>query len=92
MKKKYDIDTHLKAIASEEIKIPANLSSITVERVLSGVKSDKTLFPIVLVMVFAVNILISLLFGGVLYLMRPISIIEWLIIGSKLFDVRPCYR
>lgn len=81
MKDKYDMTEQLKSIAGEEIGIPSRLSESTAEMVVSSIKK-RSILPIVMTFVFAANILVSLLFGGVLFLMRPITILEWVIIGS----------
>ena len=81
-KKSFNIDMHLASISREEIKIPTNLASNTAEKLKLQSDNNKNLFPYILGAVFTINILVSLLFGGVLFLMRPISLLEWIIIGS----------
>lgn len=81
MNKNFDIEKQLKAIGQEEIKTPSNLSSVTADIVVSAPESVKSIFPFALTMIFAANIMVSLIFGAVLFWMRPITIIEWIIIG-----------
>jgi len=80
--KRFDLDEHLKAIAHEKIVIPVNLSSSTAAKIADSHESSRNFFPVIMFLVFTINILISVIFGGVLFLMRPITLVEWVIIGS----------
>ena len=80
--KKFDLDSHLKSIAEEHVDIPHGISSHAIRLIKTQSDSSPVVFPYILAVVFAVNILISVFFGGILFLLRPISILQWIIIGS----------
>lgn len=78
----FELDKYLAAIAQENIQIPASLASQTAEIISTESNKERNLFPYILGMVFAVNLAISFLFGGVLFLLRPLSVLDWIIVGS----------
>jgi hypothetical protein len=72
----------LKSVANEDIQIPGELSGATMDLILSPEPSAGKTFPYAVALVFLANMLLSILFGGILFLIRPITLLEWLIIGS----------
>jgi hypothetical protein len=72
----------LTEVAEEDIQVPAGISMDTVNLILLSESSPERAFPYVIALVFLVNMLLSMLFAGILFLIRPISILEWVIIGS----------
>ncbi|MDX1357553.1 MAG: hypothetical protein R3232_01855 [Clostridia bacterium] len=72
----------LAEVAVEDIQIPAGISKDTANLMLMSEPSAEKAFPYVIAVVFLVNMLLSMLFAGILFLIRPISILEWVIIGS----------
>ncbi len=79
---KFNLDKILKSFSKEEIIVPSGLSETTIKRIAENPVDSQKVFPYVLVVVFVINLLISLFFGGILFLLRPITMIEWIIIGS----------
>ena len=79
---KFILDEQLNIIAIEKINIPIGLSSATANKIVADNKSPKNMLPYILALVFLINIAVSVIFGGALFLMRPLSIIEWVAIGS----------
>lgn len=77
-----NLEKVLRSVAVEEIAVPADLAHTTSELLKSGDSGVKKAFPYIVALVFLVNIMISVLFGGILFLMRPITLVEWIIIGS----------
>jgi hypothetical protein len=80
--KRFDLDEHFRAIAYEKVAVPMNLSSSTAVKILDSPETSRNFLPMVMLLVFAINVLVSVFFGGVLFLMRPITLVEWVIIGS----------
>jgi len=72
----------LNEVAGEEITVPDGLRRKTINLIQSTETQPSKVFPYAVAMVFMINILISVIFGGILFLIRPITIFEWIIIGS----------
>ena len=77
-----ELDKSLKSISKEIISIPNDLTDKTLVCINEVPEESQKVFPYVLAMVFLVNILVSLFFGGILFLIRPITLVEWIVIGS----------
>ena len=78
----FDLDTQLKALAKAKIKVPEYLADQTTQIVYAKLeKKEQSLLPYMLGAVFLSNMLISVLIGGALYMMRPLTLFDWLIVG-----------
>jgi len=72
----------LNAVAREKIMVPDGLREKTMNLIQSPATQSRRVFPYAVAMVFMINMLISIIFGGILFLIRPITLFEWIIIGS----------
>lgn len=78
----YDLDTQLKALAKAKIKVPEHLTTQTTQAVYAKLeKKEQNLLPYMLGAVFFSNMLISVLIGGALYMMQPLTLFDWFIVG-----------
>lgn len=78
----YGLDRQLKALAKEKIEVPGHLADRTTQIVYAKLeKKEQNLLPYMLGAVFLSNILISLFIGGTLYMMQPLTLLDWLIVG-----------
>ncbi len=78
----YGLDRQLKALAKAKIKVPGHLAARTTQAVYEKLeKKEQNLLPYMLGAVFLSNMLISLFIGGTLYMMQPLTLFDWLIVG-----------
>lgn len=77
-----DFEKTMERLASEEVSVPKELAVNTMALLQATELKDTHVLPYLVAGVIFINLFIGILIGTLLYIMRPLTMMDCLIIGS----------